>query len=194
VHSVLPNARALLVTQLSRRLNVIPTSSMGRLFDVCAALVGFTERITYEGQAAVRLATAASRAATPVRSRYTLDVQELPDRFVLDPTSLLDALCRDARANVPVADRARGVHDAIADAMVSVANGLRARHGDVPIGLTGGVFQNRLLQGLAATRLVEHHHVVRRHHRIPCNDGGLALGQAVIARVADPHHPPVVVP
>jgi hydrogenase maturation protein HypF len=194
VHSVPPNARALLATQLSRRLNVIPTSSMGRLFDVCAALVGFTDRITYEGQAAVRLATAASRAATPARSRYTLDVQELPDRFVLDPTSLLDALCRDGHANVPVADRARGVHDAIADAMVSVANGLRARHGDLPIGLTGGVFQNRLLQGLATTRLVEHHHVVRRHHRIPCNDGGLALGQAVIARVADLHHPPVVVP
>lgn len=194
VRAVPPNARTLLATQLARRLGVTPTSSMGRLFDVCAALVGLTERITYEGQAAVRLATLAAHAESPTRARYVLDVQETPERVLLNPTSLLDALGRDARDHVPVPVRARGVHDAIADAMVRVANCLRDRYGPVPIGLTGGVFQNRLLQALAAARLVEHDHVVRRHHRIPCNDGGLALGQAVIARVADLHHPPVVVP
>lgn len=194
VRAVPSNARALLATQLARRLNVIATSSMGRLFDVCAALVGFTERITYEGQAAVRLATMAAHAASPERSRYVLDVQETPERLVLDPRPLLDALCRDAREHVPVPVRARGVHDAIADAVLRAANGLRERYGATPIGLTGGVFQNRLVQSLATMRLGQHDHIVRQHQRLPCNDGGLAVGQAVVARVADLHRPPVVLP
>ncbi|HMS03130.1 MAG TPA: hypothetical protein PKE51_09150, partial [Gemmatimonadaceae bacterium] len=194
VQHVAPEARALLRTQLARGLGVVETSSMGRLFDICAALVGCIERVTYEGQAAIRLATLAARAPATGHARYVLEVRDEGAQLVLDPEPLLAGLCDDAARDVSAEQRARGVHDAVAVAVATLADRLRERHGPHPVGLTGGVFQNRLLSALTRAQLTARGHVVRHHRVIPSNDGGLALGQAVIALVADPHPPPDVRP
>jgi len=194
VRHIAPADRHRLHTQLDRSLGVVETSSMGRLFDVCAALVGCVERVTYEGQAAIRLATLAAGAPATGGARYVLEVRDEGGQLVLDPEPLLAGLCDDAARTVSAAERARGVHDAVAVAVATLADRLRERHGPHPVGLTGGVFQNRMLAALTHAQLTMRGHVVRQHRVIPSNDGGLALGQAVIALVADPHHPPDVRP
>ena len=107
----------------------------------------------------------------------------------MDVAPLVRALLADVTAAGQGAPRpaviARAVHEGIAGGMVEVARHARNRHGVHTVGLTGGVFQNRLLSDLARAALAAEGFTVLEHHRVPSNDGGLALGQALIAACAD---------
>ena len=83
----------------------------------------------------------------------------------------------DGRADLEPAERAGAVHAALAAAIVATAETLRAQHGCATVGLTGGVFQNRLLGELAAAALAERGFRVLMPVQLPCNDGGLSYGQ-----------------
>jgi hydrogenase maturation protein HypF len=201
--------------QLARGLGCATTTSMGRLLDACAALAGGRRVVTYEGQGAIEFEAAAqgalareavvSRRSTPAATgmdidagRYRMRVGVIPDggteapRIIMDPAPLVRALLEDMRVAGRPGAPARGqialaVHRGIAAAMVEVARHVRAAHGTTRVGLTGGVFQNRLLSDLARHALVTDGFTVLEHHVVPSNDGGLALGQALIAAcVEDP--------
>ncbi|MBA3917245.1 MAG: carbamoyltransferase HypF [Gemmatimonas sp.] len=176
--------------QLERRVACTRTSSMGRWFDACAVLCGVTPHNTYEGQAAMQFEALASRCMATARApRYRFRLTD----GVLDGTPVIHALLDDvahlrsrgvARATPAFAELAWGVHAAVADAMYMVA----ACHAPADpagaervVGLTGGVFQNRLLTQLAVQRLETAGFTVLTHRLVPCNDGGLALGQATVA-------------
>ena len=182
VRAMTPEALRVLRTQLKKQLQTHVTSSAGRLLDACASLAGGRQAVSYEGQAAIEFEALAMRAPIGFSSRYVLTLDS-PSR---GPASLtLDRFWRQVVDDV-VRGRDRrsialDVHSALADAIVCVARHVRETHGTTVVGLTGGVFQNVLLLTLAARRLRHSGFTVLTHRLVPPNDGGLALGQAMIA-------------
>jgi hydrogenase maturation protein HypF len=155
-----------------------PTTSMGRLFDAVASLLGVRHDSEYEGQAAMELEALA--AAAPRGSDARIDVVDGPDALVLDPAPLLAALVRSLRDGEPVEELARGFHDAVADAVARAALRVSEDAGVRTVGLTGGVFQNVYLSTACRGRLEMQGLRVLEHAVVPPNDGGLALGQVAI--------------
>ena len=180
-----PGELRLLRQQLDRGVACVPTTSMGRLFDAVASLVGLRHRITYEAQAAIELEIAAHRAfggATTIDSGYRFGLGGPADEASLigvDP--VLEAILADLNRGVPVDLISARFHDATAEVVERLALDQRRRRGIATVVLTGGVFQNALLTRLCVARLTVHDLVVHTHTLVPPNDGGLALGQAYIA-------------
>ncbi len=163
-----------LAQQIPRGLGCVTTTSMGRLFDAVASLLGVCQDVSYEGQAAVELEHLA-RAGRPVALDFAVA------DGVLDPAPVVVGLVEGLRAGTDIADLAAGFHAAVIRASAAAAADRAGALGITVIGLTGGVFANRLLlQGLRA-KLTEGGFEVLSHRTVPCNDGGLALGQATIA-------------
>ncbi|HEY5019237.1 MAG TPA: carbamoyltransferase HypF [Streptosporangiaceae bacterium] len=158
----------------------VPCSSMGRLFDAVASLLGVRHRISYEAQAAVELEILAVTAGSQ-SAELTLPVG--PDG-VVDHRPLIRTLAAEIAAGIPAAVLARAFHLAVAEAVADAADLVARRTGVRSVGLTGGVFQNVLLSGLCRTGLEARGLEVLTHHLVPPNDGGLALGQAAIAALA----------
>jgi hydrogenase maturation protein HypF len=171
--------RTAVAAQLAAGIGTIPCSSMGRLFDAVAALIGVRHRIAYEAQAAIELEILATegRGATGSDAglAFTLGVDG-----ILDYRPVISGLVAGRQYGVDPAALAYRFHVAVADGVVAVAKQLRLAAG-TPVGLTGGVFQNALLLGECSQRLHASGLEVLTHHAVPPNDGGLALGQAVIA-------------
>ncbi len=169
-------ARAIVEQQVRSGVGVVPTTSMGRLFDAVASLLGVCHEITYEAQAAIELETMA-RAAS---SRWALSF-EITDAGVIDPAPLLGELLSARARGVPAPALALGFHEAVADAAARCAVRASRTLGTRTVGLSGGVFQNALLSRLCREQLVSRGLAVLEHRVVPANDGGLALGQAVVA-------------
>lgn len=180
----------ILRTQLERRVNTLPTSSMGRLFDAVASLLGLRNEIDYEGQAALELEAIAdlefeqTEAIDPYRVQWTID-----STATLGIHELLRQICRDLDKGTPPATIAARFHQAIASATVDICLHLRSASreslGEVElgtVGLTGGVFQNMVLTRLVQDGLERAGFQVLTHQTVPPNDGGLALGQAMVAK------------
>ncbi len=171
-----PDTRANLLRMITRGLHAPPTTSVGRLFDGVSALLGLCHVADYEGEAAMRLEWAARRASLPAGGYpLPLDVGATPWR--LDWRALLAALLADRAAGVAIEDMAARFHLALAEAVLAVAT----RAGHATVCLSGGCFQNVLLVRLVRERLEQAGFRVLTHERLPPNDGGLALGQAVVA-------------
>lgn len=185
-HEALPPVAAcsateqkILQRQLATNLNCIATSSMGRLFDAVAALAGVRQTVTYEAQAAIELE---ALAATNVHEPYNFALlDEAPIKIAAAP--LVRAVAEDVLARVPVAVIAAKFHHAVADLILQLALRLRAQTQLDQVALSGGVFQNVTLLDAAVHKLRAAGFAVFTHSRVPPNDGGLALGQAVIAGV-----------
>jgi hydrogenase maturation protein HypF len=173
--------------QIPRGLGCVPTTSMGRLFDAVASLLGVCQEVSYEGQAAVELEHLA-RSGTA--SGLDFGVAD----GVLDPGPVIAGIVGGLRCGTPVADLAAGFHQAVIRATAAAAAECARAAGVSVIGLTGGVFANRLLlQGLRGA-LSERGFEVLSHRIVPCNDGGLALGQAAIAAATLIEAGPAAVP
>ena len=163
-------------SQLDSNVGCVPCSSMGRLFDAVASLLGVRHRIDYEGQAAIELEALADSVAGHAGSRLRLPVRA---DAVIDPAEMLRTMVSSMRAGVPPAVLAAEFHQAVA---VAVAEAVAMVAGPVRlVGLTGGVFQNVLLLRTCRQRLQQAGFEVLTHQTVPPNDGGLALGQAVIS-------------
>ncbi|MGB9345261.1 MAG: carbamoyltransferase HypF [Ilumatobacteraceae bacterium] len=171
--------RNLLRQQLERNVACVPTSSMGRLFDAVASLLGLRHHITYEAQAAIDLEMAAT-AGTPL-DPYHFTIDSTADGDDVDPRPVVRAIVEDLRHGKPVADIALTFHLAVAELVVAVAERIRSDRALATVALTGGVFQNSLLTTACVDRLEGAGFVALTHHLVPPNDGGLALGQAYIA-------------
>jgi hydrogenase maturation protein HypF len=163
-----------------RAVRTVPCSSMGRLFDAVASLLGVRHRISYEAQAAIELEILAEGAGSQ-SADLTLPVGA---DGVIDHRPLIRALSAEVAAGIPVDVLARAFHLALARAVADAADLIARRTGVRTVGLTGGVFQNVLLTELCRQRLEARGLEVLTHHLVPPNDGGLALGQAAIAALA----------
>jgi len=170
------------VANLAARGHGPTTTSMGRLFDALAALLGLRLAVTYEGQAAIALEAAARavpRSAAPV---YRLDTRSDDDgQVLLDPTPLVRAAVAARVSDVPVALIAAGIHETIGRAAADAAACLARRHGLATVALSGGVFQNVRLSEIVEERLEADGFEVLVHREVPANDGGISIGQAAVA-------------
>jgi len=178
----------LLRTQFDTGRGCVPTSSMGRLFDAVAALLGVRQHIEYEGQAAIELEVlAASGGTPPVPLRLAVGSDG-----ILDPAPLFTGLVAALRDGAAAPDLALAFHRAVARAVAEVVTHVAGSTRTV--GLTGGVFQNVLLLRDCRGLLEQAGFDVLIHRTVPPNDGGLALGQAAVstlaalAQDAGPHH------
>lgn len=149
------------------------TSSMGRLFDAVAALCGLTERVSFEGQAAMALEFAAD---SDVRDAYPLPLSEdMPAKADWEP--LIRGVIEDRSNGVAVARIAAKFHNSLADMALAAANRSDCRQ----VVLSGGCFQNALLTVRVRERLLKKGFRVYTHCEVPPGDGGIALGQVLIA-------------
>lgn len=182
--------RSVTATMIERGINSPRTSSMGRLFDAAAAILGICDKATYEGEPAIELEAAAWRAlssesACPTGNIAGFSVTESsrPDAcHVLNSRSLIEALLEGIRAGVPAYRLALDFHIAIARSSARIAREICAREGIDTVALSGGVFMNRLLLQLLTRELKSAGLTVLVPHTVPINDGCIAYGQAAVAR------------
>jgi hydrogenase maturation protein HypF len=176
--SVSAAERELVERQIAHNLNAPLASSLGRLFDAAAAILGVRHESSYEGQAAMELeALAGRRPATEYPSRFL----EREERIVLDPLPLLAVLGSRRRRGEPVADLAADFHASIAWALAALIRRVAARTGLSIVALGGGVFQNGRLLTSMVRRLTRDGLRVLVPRQLPPNDGGISYGQAAVA-------------
>jgi len=172
--AIRPVERAILERQLEHQINTVSTSSMGRLFDAVSALAGVRQVINYEGQAAIELEMI---VRPEIEDSYTFSIQG----NTIDSSSVIRAVVADVLGGTPAGVIASRFHNGIALMIQSVCEQLRERESLNTIALSGGVFQNVTLLGKTLSLLNKDGFNVITHHLVPPNDGGISLGQAVIA-------------
>jgi hydrogenase maturation protein HypF len=171
--------RKLFLAMLERGINSPLTSSCGRLFDTVAALIGLRGKVSYEGQAAIELEALAESAETD--ALYPFALEDRGGGRMVDCRPMIRALVADVTHGGPGPLMARRFHNTIAAAVGEVCEEIRAESGTDRVVLSGGVFQNKLLSEGVFTLLAGNGFQVYTHRLVPPNDGGLALGQAIIA-------------
>ena len=182
--------RSIIRQMLRQKLNAPVTSSVGRLFDAVAALIGLRQRVNFEGQAAMDLEFAAETTQTEGIYDFRIDDLRLTTNpalessivnhqssMVVDWEPLILAIIEDAQRGVAAAEIAARFHNTLAQVIVQVAQ----RVGEHRVVLSGGVFQNKYLLERTVRQLQAAGFHPYWHQRVPSNDGGIALGQAVVA-------------
>jgi hydrogenase maturation protein HypF len=165
--------------QIERELYSPQTRSMGRLFDAVASLLGICQEATYEGQPAIELEATAEPTAFRLPD-FRLEAG--PELYLVNPDPVFIGIVEALENGKAVPELAYAFHIAVVRMIVCVLQKLRERNGTNLVGFSGGVFQNRLLEELLTPLLRADGFEARFHSRIPCNDGGLAVGQVVLAR------------
>jgi hydrogenase maturation protein HypF len=151
------------------------TSSVGRLFDAVASLIGLRQAMTFEGQAAMELEFC---LPSPVpEGYYPINMSAQGASWILDWAPMLGQILDDLDRGVPASQMSALFHNALVEALVEVVR----RSGEHRVVLTGGCFQNRYLASRAIRRLRAEGFAPYWHQRVPPNDGGLSLGQVIAA-------------
>jgi hydrogenase maturation protein HypF len=170
----------LIARLVERKLNTPPTSSAGRLFDAVAALTGVpgTERTTYEGQAAVELELA---ACGPASRGYPFLLRPKDQGWIVETGEIIHEVVEDLLAGRATGEISSRFHRTMAEVVAAGCEKIRGAGGTTAVALSGGTFQNMLLLRQVIKLLEGKGFQVYRHRRVPANDGGLALGQAILA-------------
>lgn len=178
--------RSVTATMIERGINSPRTSSMGRLFDAAAAILGICDKATYEGEPAIELEAAAWRAlggkTVRLDGNHAGVFTSADDSPILDPQPLIESLLNGIEAGTPADRLALEFHIAITHATTHIACEIRNRENLDTVALSGGVFMNRLLLQLLTRELKSMGLTVLIPRSVPVNDGCIAYGQAVIAR------------
>ncbi len=164
--------------QIQAGINSPLTSSCGRLFDAVSSLLGVCDVVTYGGQAAIELEMLADEG---VEDRYHWPLRRGKFPVIIDHEPILGDIIRDLKAGVPITVISAKFHNAVAEMVSGVCYLIRERDGLSKVALSGGVFQNVYLLKRMLSHLRRKGFEPYIHHQVPCNDGGIALGQAVIA-------------
>ena len=189
LNSLDEQTRSITATMIERGINSPRTSSMGRLFDAAAAILGICGQATYEGEPAIELEAAAWRALDGKIARFPDDnvgysasgPSWLDGADVLDQKALFEALLEGIEAGAPADRLALDFHVAVARSSARIATEICAREGIGTVALSGGVFMNRLLLQLLTRELKYAGLAVLVPHTVPVNDGCIAYGQAAVA-------------
>jgi hydrogenase maturation protein HypF len=163
---------------LDQKINLFPTSSAGRFFDAVSVLLRWRERTNYEGQPAVELEMMSDEK---VKGKYLFEITKEKDIFIIDPELTIKGIVRDLIKKEEKSIIAAMFHNTVAQMINEVCLRLRKEHNLNLVCLSGGVFQNMFLLDRTYSLLTKNRFKVYTHHKVPPNDGGISLGQAVIA-------------
>jgi hydrogenase maturation protein HypF len=168
---------ALVDTMLARGIQTVETSSCGRLFDAIAALLGLASEVTFEGQAAIALEAAAERG---VDHRYDFEIVQ-GEPIILDFRPVIAAVVKDISSGRRVGEISACFHNTLSAAIGKVCGHIGSSDTVDRVCLSGGSFQNLYLLGHTVVELRRRGFDVFLHAQVPANDGGLSLGQAMVA-------------
>ena len=166
--------KSILHKQLEKSINTPLTSSMGRLFDAASALIGVRQKVNYEAQAAIELE---ALCAENEEGSYPITIHE--DK--IDTSSLWAALLKDRSSGTPKPIIAARFHNAVSEVVLSVSKVVRRERDINTVVLSGGVWQNKRLLSRSVALLEKADFHVLWHRHVPTNDGGIALGQIMVA-------------
>jgi len=163
---------------MEKKINSPLTSSAGRLFDAVSSMIGICDLATYEAQPSIEL----EMAADPTETRfYPYEIRESESAFIIDPAKTIEGIVSDLKMNIPAGAISARFHTSFARIIVKVCERIREAKGLDRAALSGGVFQNRFLVERVVPSLEAAGFTVYLHSKVPPNDGGIALGQAVVA-------------
>lgn len=166
--------QVVLRAQLERKINTPMTSSMGRLFDAAAALAGVRQKVNYEGQAAIEFEALADETE---RESYSFGL----DQDTVKVGSVVEALIKDVMAGIHISKISSRFHNGLAESVLEICLKIKLESGIDEVVLSGGVWQNITLLRRTLSLLKDAGFKVYIHQEVPTNDGGLSLGQAMIA-------------
>jgi len=173
--------------QVDRQINTPLTSAAGRLFDAVAALTGLRHQVTYEAQAAIELEMQATSWQPATRGldaslAYPFRLRWEGEGIVIGLRELIADIQFEVETGTSQAEIGWRFHLTMAELIAAVCQEIASETGVRTVALSGGCFQNRLLLTMSLCRLDQAGFAVLLHRRVPCNDGGISLGQAVLAR------------
>jgi hydrogenase maturation protein HypF len=171
------NKIRIIVEMIEKKVNSPETSSLGRLFDAVAAIAGIRDRVAYEGQAAMELEMAAGE---PGEEIYEYDLIS-ENVLKIEPQPIIEGIVKDIQKGVAVSRISAKFHATLIRMFSQLCERLKTETRIERVALSGGVFQNSILLTGLKKSLEEQGMVVLTHEKVPTNDGGIALGQAVIA-------------
>lgn len=165
---------------IERKINTPLTSSMGRLFDAVSSLLSIRDEVHYEGQAAIELEMVADK---DVGEEYSFRVHQEERPMVIDLTETIRGIVGDLGRRIPAPKISGKFHRTVASLIAETCKIIRAWEGLNKVVLSGGVFQNMFLLFQVTEGLKKSGFEVHTHHLVPTNDGGISLGQAVVAQM-----------
>jgi len=163
---------------IDKNINSPLTSSCGRLFDAASSLIGIRDEISYEGQAAMELE---SFCAPGITERYKFSIYKEEEKFIIDPQEIFIDIIKDLKEGIDKKVMAAKFHNTVAEFTVDLCGRIRKDTGINEIALSGGVFQNKYLTEKVVFLLEDKGFKVYIQRKVPPNDGGISLGQAVVA-------------
>ena len=176
-HRLPPKKIATVRSMIERRINTVETSAAGRLFDAVASIAGVRDEVNFEAQAAIELEAC---ALPGVDASYPFEISGAE----IDMRLAIERLVRDVLAAQPTGWISAAFHNTVASVIVEVCVRLRAAEGIDRVCLSGGTFQNVYLVERTVASLRAKGFDVFLHSKVPPNDGGISLGQAVIANAS----------
>ncbi len=163
---------------IDKNINSPLTSSCGRLFDAASSLIGIRDEISYEGQAAMELE---SFCASGIKKRYNFCICKEGEEFIIDPQEIFIDIIKDLKEGIDKKVIAAKFHNTVAEFTLNLCGKIRENTGINKIALSGGVFQNKYLTEKVISLLKDNGFNVFIQRKVPPNDGGISLGQAVVA-------------
>lgn len=171
----------IILSMIKNNINSPLTSSMGRLFDCAASLIGFNRRVTFEGEAAIFLENISDRTNA---ERYKYGINKINEKYIIDTNNIIKGIISDIKNNVKKEVIASKFHNSIVNCTVDMCKKIRKESNINAVALSGGVFQNIILFEGIYNGLIAEGFEVFTHKKIPCNDSGISVGQLMAAREA----------
>ncbi|WP_432667237.1 carbamoyltransferase HypF [Wukongibacter baidiensis] len=166
------------MSMIKHNINCPETSSMGRFFDAVSGLLGLKTRITFEGEAAIYLEAVADKKEV---GKYNYHIENLDEKYVVNTGEIIKSLLKDIENNLGKGIISRRFHNTVIAFSIDMCKLIRSKTNINSVALSGGVFQNEIILKGIYEGLVGEGFSVYTHGQIPCNDGGIAIGQLVIA-------------
>ena len=171
----------ILFQMIDKKINSPLTSSVGRLFDGVSSLIGLCDIAGYEGEAAVRLEKVISGEGWRVKGEYKFKYTEEGEMIIIEWEPIINSIVKDLKKGIGKSEISLKFHNAMCNMIKEICILLRKKHKINKVCLSGGVFQNKYISRRIGPILAENGFKAYLHDRIPAHDGGIALGQAVLA-------------
>jgi hydrogenase maturation protein HypF len=173
------NKKLLIIEKMiDQKINSPLTSSCGRLFDAISSLLGIRDEVSYEGQAAMELE---SLCTFRIEEKYKFSIYKEGEKFIIDPQEIFIEVVNDLKKGIDKRVIAVKFHNTVAEFTVDLCGRIRKKSSINKVALSGGVFQNRYLTEKIISLLKKDDFQVYIQRKVPSNDGGISLGQAVVA-------------